>query len=153
MFEWKRHQNIIGIVGVRVQFGPFGTAATNRSIVPAPGDYDDGKIDGMVNKGNRSTLRKPTQMPLCQPQTPHDAQTRTRAAAVGSQRLTAWATARPMTLKYVGIELFRRREMRQRAKRYPRFKSSYKSLVYVIQNVYMWAISAAILSRSDPDHI
>jgi hypothetical protein len=28
-------------------------------------------------------------MPLCSPQTPHAARTRTRAASVGSQRLTA----------------------------------------------------------------
>jgi hypothetical protein len=34
-------------------------------------------------------------MPLCPPQTPHAARTRTRAAAVRSQRLTALATARP----------------------------------------------------------
>jgi hypothetical protein len=34
-------------------------------------------------------------MPLCPPQTPHAARMRTRTAAVGSQRLTAWATARP----------------------------------------------------------
>jgi hypothetical protein len=34
-------------------------------------------------------------MPLYPPQNPHAARTRTRAAAVGSQRLTAWATARP----------------------------------------------------------
>jgi hypothetical protein len=34
-------------------------------------------------------------MPLCPSQTPHAARTRTRAAAVGSQRLAAWATARP----------------------------------------------------------
>jgi hypothetical protein len=26
---------------------PLGTAATNRSIVPAPGEYDDGEIGGM----------------------------------------------------------------------------------------------------------
>jgi hypothetical protein len=32
-------------------------------------------------------------MPLCPPQTPHAVLTRTRTAAVGSQRLTAWATA------------------------------------------------------------
>jgi hypothetical protein len=25
---------------------PLGTAATNRPIVPAPGDYDDGEIGG-----------------------------------------------------------------------------------------------------------
>jgi hypothetical protein len=33
---------LIGIVGDGVQLGPLGTAATNRPIVPAPGDLDDG---------------------------------------------------------------------------------------------------------------
>jgi hypothetical protein len=34
--------------------GPLGTAATNRPIVPAPGDYDDGEIGGMmIDRGNR----------------------------------------------------------------------------------------------------
>jgi hypothetical protein len=28
--------------------GPLGTAATNRPIVPAPDDYDDVEIGGMV---------------------------------------------------------------------------------------------------------
>jgi hypothetical protein len=42
---------------------------------------------------------------LCPPQTPHAARTRTRAAAVGSQRLTAWATARPIII-YLLICLF-----------------------------------------------
>jgi hypothetical protein len=79
----------IGIVGGGVQLGPLGTTATNRPIVPAPGDYDDGEIGGMIGRGNRSTRRKPASMPLCPPQTPHAARTRTRAAAVGSQRLTA----------------------------------------------------------------
>jgi hypothetical protein len=69
--------------------GPLGTMATNRPIVPAPDDYDDGEIDGMIGRGNRSTRRKTAPMPLCPPQTPHAARTRTRAAAVGSQRLTA----------------------------------------------------------------
>jgi hypothetical protein len=32
---------LIGTVGGGVQLGPLGTAATNRPIVPAPGDYDD----------------------------------------------------------------------------------------------------------------
>jgi hypothetical protein len=36
--------------------GPLGTAATNR---PAPGDYDDGEIGGMIGKGNRSTPSHP----------------------------------------------------------------------------------------------
>jgi hypothetical protein len=43
----------------------------------------------MVGRGNRSTQRKPAPVPLCPPQNPHAARTRTRAAAVGSQRLTA----------------------------------------------------------------
>jgi hypothetical protein len=68
---------------------PLDTAATNRPIVPAPGDYDDGDIGGMIGRGNRSTRRKPAPAPLCPLQTPHAARTRTRAAAVGSQRLTA----------------------------------------------------------------
>jgi hypothetical protein len=56
---------LIGIVGGGVQWGPLGTAATNRPIVPAPGDYDDGeKIGGMIGRGNRSTRRKPAPMPL-----------------------------------------------------------------------------------------
>jgi hypothetical protein len=38
--------------------GPLNPAATNRPIVPAPGDYDDGEIGGMIGKGNRSTRRK-----------------------------------------------------------------------------------------------
>jgi hypothetical protein len=57
--------------------------------VSAPGDYDNGEIGGMIGRGNRSTRRKPAPVPLCPPQTPHAARTRTRAAAVGSQRLTA----------------------------------------------------------------
>jgi hypothetical protein len=77
------------IVGGGVQLGPLGPAATNRPIVPGPGDYDDREIDGMVSKGNRSTRRKPAPLTLCPPQNPHAARTRTRAAAVGSQRLTA----------------------------------------------------------------
>jgi hypothetical protein len=87
---------IIGIVGGGVKLGPLGTAATNKPIVPAPSDYDDGEIGGMIGKGNRSTRRKPAPLPLCPPQNPHAARTRTRAAAVGSQRLTARATARPV---------------------------------------------------------
>jgi hypothetical protein len=57
--------------------------------VSATGDYDNGEIDGMIGRGNRSTRRKPTPVPFCPPQTPHATRTRTRAAAVGSQRLTA----------------------------------------------------------------
>jgi hypothetical protein len=75
--------------GGGVQLDPLGTAATNSPNVPAPGDYDDGEIGGMIGRGNRNTWRKSAPVPLCPPQTPHAARTRTRAAAVGSQRLTA----------------------------------------------------------------
>jgi hypothetical protein len=43
-----------------------------------------------IGRGNRSTRRKPVPAPLCPPQIPLDqTRGRTRAAAVGSQRLTA----------------------------------------------------------------
>jgi hypothetical protein len=47
---------------------PLGTAATNRPIVPTPGDYDDGQISGKIGRGNRSTRRKLVPEPLCLPQ-------------------------------------------------------------------------------------
>jgi hypothetical protein len=72
-------------VGGGVQLGPLGTVATNRPIVPALGDYDDGEIGGMIGR------ETPAPMPLCPPQTPHAARMRTQAAAVGSQRLTAFS--------------------------------------------------------------
>jgi hypothetical protein len=60
-------------------------------------DYDDGEFGGMkIGRENWSTRRKPIPAPLCPPQIPLDqTRDRTRAAAVGSQRLTAWAMARP----------------------------------------------------------
>jgi hypothetical protein len=71
--------------------GPLGTSATEWPIVPSPGDYDDGEFGGMkIGRENRSTRRKPAPAPLCPPQIPLDqTQARTRAAAVGSQRLIA----------------------------------------------------------------
>jgi hypothetical protein len=58
--------------GGGVQLGPLGTTATNRPIVPASRDYDDGEIGGMIiGRGNRSTRRNPAPVPLCPPQTPH----------------------------------------------------------------------------------
>jgi hypothetical protein len=82
---------LIRLVGGGVQLGPLGTVATDWPIVPAPGDYDDGEFGGMkIGRGNRSTGRKPAPAPLCPPQIPLDqTRDRTRAAAVGSQRLTA----------------------------------------------------------------
>jgi hypothetical protein len=58
--------------------------------VPAPDDYDDGEIGGMITgRENRRTRRKPAPVSICPPKTPHDARTRTRAVALGRQRLTA----------------------------------------------------------------
>jgi hypothetical protein len=57
-------------MGDGVHLGPLGTAAANRPIVSAPGDYDDGEIGGMmIGRGNRSCRRKPAPVPLCPPQT------------------------------------------------------------------------------------
>jgi hypothetical protein len=75
---------------------PLDTAAP----VSAPGDYDNGEIGGMIGRGNRSTRRKPAPVPLCSPQTPYAARTRTRAAAVGTQRLTAELRHGPGMLTY-----------------------------------------------------
>jgi hypothetical protein len=46
MFDYKKLK--IGIVGGGVQLGPLATAATNRPIVPVPGDYDNGEIGGII---------------------------------------------------------------------------------------------------------
>jgi hypothetical protein len=63
---------LIGIVWDGVQFGLLGTTATDRPIVPAADDDDDGEIGGMmIGRGNRSTRRKPASVPLFPPQTPH----------------------------------------------------------------------------------
>jgi hypothetical protein len=80
---------------VESKLGPFGTSATRWPIVPALGDCEDGEFGGMNGRGYRVTRRKPAPTPLCPPQILLD-QTRdwTRAAAVGSQRLTASAMER-----------------------------------------------------------
>jgi hypothetical protein len=67
----------VGWGGGGVQLGPLGTAANNRPIVPAPGDYDDREIGGiMIGRENRNTRRKPDPMPLCPLQIPHALQRR-----------------------------------------------------------------------------
>jgi hypothetical protein len=58
---------LIGIVGNGVQLGPLGITANNRLTVPAPGDYDDLEIGGIISRENRSTRRKPAPMTLCPP--------------------------------------------------------------------------------------
>jgi hypothetical protein len=94
-YLFMRRSFLIGTVWGGVQLGPLGTAASNRPIVPVPGDCDDGEIDGMIGRGNRSTRRKPAPVPLWPPQNPYAARMRTHAVTVRSQRLTAWSTARP----------------------------------------------------------
>jgi hypothetical protein len=81
---------------------PLCTAAT-IGLLHQPqmiGDGDCGAIGGMkTGRGNRSTRRKPTLVPLCPPQIPHDlTRARTRTTAVGNQQLTAWAMTRPYFL-------------------------------------------------------
>jgi hypothetical protein len=79
-----------------VRLSSLGTSANIWPIVPArDDDYDDdeecGVVDGMkIGKGTLSTRRKPAPVPLCPSQIPHDLTwDRTRAAEVGSRRLTA----------------------------------------------------------------
>jgi hypothetical protein len=91
-------------VGGGVQLGPLGTAATNRPIVPAPGDYDAGEIGGMIGRGNRSTRRKPATVPLCPRQTPHacpDANPGRRGGKPASNRLS-YGTAKDSVRKEKG---------------------------------------------------
>jgi hypothetical protein len=99
--------------------GPLGTSATYWPIVPAPGDCEDGKFGRMSDRGNRSTRREPAPAPLCPQQIPLD-QTRdwTRAAAVGSQRLTASAMARPLPYgsKRCHMQEYRHFDTRRREK-------------------------------------
>jgi hypothetical protein len=59
--------------------------------LPAPDDYDDGEIGGMIGMGNWSTRRKPTPVPLCQPQNPHaypDAKPGRRCGKPATNRLS-----------------------------------------------------------------
>jgi hypothetical protein len=86
---------LIILSGLRLS--SLGTAATT-GLLYQPRMIDDcGAIGGMkIGRGNRSTRIKPAPAPLCPPQITHDqAQSRTRVAAVGIQRLTAWPMARP----------------------------------------------------------
>jgi hypothetical protein len=69
-------------------------AAATSGLLYQPhmiGEGDCGAIGGMnIGRGNRNTRRKPAPAPLCPPQIPLDqTRDRTRAAVVGSQRLTA----------------------------------------------------------------
>jgi hypothetical protein len=57
--------------GVESILGPLCTSPTQWPIVPAPDDCDAGKFGGMkIDRGNRSTRRKPAPAPMCPPQRP-----------------------------------------------------------------------------------
>jgi hypothetical protein len=94
--------SLVSLGGVRLS--PLGTSATVGLLYqPRMIDDDYGAVGGMrIGRGNRSIRRKPASMPLCPPKIPHDLTwDRNRAAAVGSQQLTAWAMARPRSLSKV----------------------------------------------------
>jgi hypothetical protein len=88
---WRGRRNIIIIIGVRLS--PLGTAATIGLLYQLRliHEGDCGAIGGIkIGGGNRSTRRKPDPVPLCSPQIPHNlTRAGTRAAAAGSQRITA----------------------------------------------------------------
>jgi hypothetical protein len=86
---------LVSLGGVRLS--PLGTLATVGLLYQPWMINDDWAVGGMrIGRENRITRKKPAPVPLCPPQIPYD-QTwdRTRAAAVGSQRLTAWAMTQP----------------------------------------------------------
>jgi hypothetical protein len=74
---------------------------TGLLYLPRTIDDECGAVGGMrIGRGNQSTRRKPAQAPLYATQIPHHLTwDRTRVAAVGSQRLTSWAMARPLYLR------------------------------------------------------
>jgi hypothetical protein len=87
---------LVSLGGVRLS--PLGTSATLGLLYqPRIIEDDYGAVGGMrIGRGNQSTRRKPDPVPLCSPQIPQDLTwDRIRAAAVGSQRLTARVMARP----------------------------------------------------------
>jgi hypothetical protein len=76
-----------------VKLSPLGTAATTGLLYQPHmiSNGDCGAVGGMkIGRGNLTMRRKPAPVPLFPPQILHElTRARTRAAAVGSQRLTA----------------------------------------------------------------
>jgi hypothetical protein len=79
------------------KLGPLGTSVTSGILYQPRGIVRLENLGGMkIDRENRRTRRKPAPAPLCPPQIQLTRPVaRTWAAAVGSQRLTAWAMARP----------------------------------------------------------
>jgi hypothetical protein len=98
-----------------VRLSPLGTAATTGLLYQPKmiDDGDCGAVGGMkIDRGNRSTWRKPLPVRICPPQIPHYlTRARTRAAAVGSQRLTAWATVRKFCVPGAGVRRIGRSDL------------------------------------------
>jgi hypothetical protein len=83
-------------VGGAVQLGALCTAATNRPIVPAQGDYDDGEIGEMIGRENRRTRRKPAPIAALSTKNPTwclDANSGRRVGKPATKRLS-YGTAR-----------------------------------------------------------
>jgi hypothetical protein len=99
---------LVSLGGVRLS--QLGTSATTCLLYQLRMiDYDECvAVGGMrIGRGNRSTRRKAVPVPLCPPQIPHDLTwTGTRAATVGSRRLTAWAMTRPYSWLGIAITSF-----------------------------------------------
>jgi hypothetical protein len=95
---WKSHRKKSYFLA-GWDWSPLGTAATTGLLYQPQmiDDGDCGTVGGIkTGRGNRNTRRESTPAPLYPPQIPQD-QTRSRtwAAAVGNQRLTAWVVRRP----------------------------------------------------------
>jgi hypothetical protein len=96
---FQRHIIFLFIFLSEVRLSPLGTAVITGLLYQSQ-LIDDGDraetVRMKIGRGNWSTRRKPAPMPLCPSQIPYDLpRARTRAATVGSQRLTAWAMPRP----------------------------------------------------------
>jgi hypothetical protein len=120
---WPHNLTIWTIVSFwgRVRVSPLGTSATVWPLIPGPGDkwwwmWSSRSNENWQGKPKYSE-KKPASVPLCPPQIPHDLTlARTRAATVGSRRLTAWAMARPIwtitntsknTSPFIGFLIFK----------------------------------------------
>jgi hypothetical protein len=81
---------------ISVVFFFFSFLGWGETVQPRMRDYKCGAVGGKrMGRGNRNTGRKPAPVSFCPPYIPHDMTwARTRAAAVGSSWLTAWAMAR-----------------------------------------------------------
>jgi hypothetical protein len=85
---------------VESTLGPRGTAVITWPIVPVPGDCEDREIGGMKCgwQGKPKYSEKTCPNAILSTTNPtFQTLARSRAAAVGSQRLTASAMARPTT--------------------------------------------------------